>query len=86
MPTLIYEVLKETKHRQEKIRFSQAINHNDEHRKRERKLKTNYFLSGIGIALLATYAVFSFYPQVNTVIIVSLCGVGLFALITAWII
>lgn len=53
MPSLIYEVLKETKHQQDKIRFAQAMVHDSEDKKREKKLKTTYFLSGMGITLFA---------------------------------
>jgi ubiquinone biosynthesis protein len=86
MPTLIYEVLKETKHQQEKIRFSQVVNHNEYHKKREHKLKTNYFLISIGVALLTASAIFSLHPKMDTVTMLSLGGVGLFAIILAWII
>jgi len=58
MPSLIYEVLKETKHQQEKVRFSQ-MNTNSSHEKQQtKKTKMCYFLSGVVITLLITGTVF----------------------------
>lgn len=55
LPTLIYEALKETKQQQEKNRFSQALQHMHymETKQREKKIKIEYFVSGIGLTLLA---------------------------------
>lgn len=54
IPTLIYEVLKETKLQQEQIRFERATTHSNtiELRKRERKIKIEYFVAGIGFAAI----------------------------------
>jgi len=54
LPTLIYEVLKETKHQQEKLRFAQTIANSNAHedKNRERMLKIAYFLSGVGLTSL----------------------------------
>lgn len=54
LPTLIYETLKETKHQQEKIRFAQTCAHslNLEVKQREKKIKVEYFASGVGLTLL----------------------------------
>jgi ubiquinone biosynthesis protein len=54
LPTLIYETLKETKHQQEKIRFAQASAHTllMETKQREKKIKLEYFVGGVGITLL----------------------------------
>lgn len=59
LPTLIYEVLKETKHQQEKLRFKQESENNQaaEIQKRESKIKVEYFLSGAGIVLLGVILV-----------------------------
>lgn len=51
-PTLIYEVLKESKHRQEQLRFAQSENLDLEIKAHEKKIKIEYFLSGAGLTLL----------------------------------
>ncbi|VVC76870.1 putative protein kinase UbiB [Aquicella siphonis] len=55
LPTLIFEVLKETKHQQEKLRFRQeaANSQTEEIKRREWKIKAEYFLGGSGLTLLA---------------------------------
>jgi ubiquinone biosynthesis protein len=54
MPTLIYEVLKESKHQQEKLRFAQSnsATRSTESKKREKKIKFEYFVSGVGLTLI----------------------------------
>lgn len=54
IPTLIYEVLKESKHQQEKRRFTQeaANGLSLQHKQRESKLKVEYFLGGVGLSML----------------------------------
>jgi len=86
MPTLIYEVLKESKIQQEKNRFAQITNHTLQKKSQENKLKMSYFLSGIGLSLLAVTGVFLFHPPTSTALISASGGVGLFALIVAWVI
>lgn len=62
MPQLIYEVLKETKHKQEKIRFEQAAGMQyDEYNHRERVIKWRYFLGGLGLGLGGMLVTFLFY-------------------------
>ncbi len=61
MPTLIYEVLKETKRREEKNRFDSQAAQSVERDERLRKIKIRYFLGGVGLALLGTFAVMYFY-------------------------
>ncbi len=51
MPSLLYEVLKENKHSQEKSRFEQAMLEWHENNHREKKIKIEYFLGGIGLTL-----------------------------------
>ncbi|MBV9575818.1 MAG: ubiquinone biosynthesis regulatory protein kinase UbiB, partial [Gammaproteobacteria bacterium] len=51
IPTLLHEVLKEKKHQQEKTRFTQTTNF-PENNQRERKLKIEYFLGGVGLTVL----------------------------------
>lgn len=51
MPTLIYEVLKEKKHQQEKLRFGQITN-SSHYQKQEERTKIGYFLSGICFTLI----------------------------------
>ncbi len=55
MPTLIYEALKETKQRQEKIRFAESIPNAFwlENKKRENRIRLEYFFGGAGLMLLA---------------------------------
>lgn len=56
MPTLIYEVLKETKQQQERLRFAQVSINTDlqEAKQRERKVKIEYFAGGVGLTVVAT--------------------------------
>jgi len=60
IPTLIYEVLKETKLQQEKIRFEQSVADAkfQQKKNREHNLKTGYFLGGVIFALLTVGIVF----------------------------
>lgn len=55
IPAMIYEVLKENKHQQEKLRFEQTYAHTQliQTKQREKKLKLEYFISGVGLTLLA---------------------------------
>lgn len=55
LPTLIIEVLRETKHQQEKLRFQQesANGRSEASHSRETKVKIEYFLGGAGLTLLA---------------------------------
>jgi ubiquinone biosynthesis protein len=59
MPTLIYEVLKETKLMQEKIRFEQTVAEtvNQLKQSRERNLKISYFLGGLLTAIIVGAAI-----------------------------
>lgn len=54
IPTLIYEVLKETKQQQEKIRFAQtaAANAMIEKNRHQKKIKVGYFFSGMLVSLV----------------------------------
>jgi len=53
LPNLIYEVLKETKQNQERRRFVLVTKQDNLlHRRRERKIKIEYFLAGVGLTLL----------------------------------
>lgn len=54
MPTLIYEVLKESKHQQERLRFAQtaANSHLHETKRQEKKIKLEYFAGGVGLTLV----------------------------------
>ncbi len=58
MPILIYEVLKETKHRQENLRFSQSSAANNNHHYQDQGKnganKFIYFLSGVAVTLVIT--------------------------------
>lgn len=60
LPTLIYETLKETKHQQEKNRFTQASAYLQtlEIKQREKKIKFGYFIGGVGITLLVVLLFF----------------------------
>jgi ubiquinone biosynthesis protein len=62
MPTLIYEVLKEKKLQQEKVRFAQAMESNNgiEKIRRENALKRNYFFGGVTLAAVVAAGVFYF--------------------------
>lgn len=60
LPTLVYEVLKESKHQQEKTRFAQAADTQNELKKRERKLKFGYFFGGLVIASVAALVAYTF--------------------------
>jgi len=57
LPSLVYEVLKETKHQQEKIRFEQAQNGTQE-KSQARKIKMTYFLCGVVMTLFVGGMVF----------------------------
>lgn len=59
MPSLIYEVLRETKQHKERIRFKEITQHTKQ-RKREKFLKVNYFLLGVGITALSATLIFYF--------------------------
>lgn len=59
MPLMIYEVLKETKHRQERQRFAQMTALQGK-KGTSLGVKVGYFLSGAVVALLGTGAVFYF--------------------------
>jgi ubiquinone biosynthesis protein len=56
IPGMIYEVLREVKHQQEKIRFEQAAGNNINHSSHT-KTKIGYFIFGAAAALLSTAAV-----------------------------
>lgn len=57
MPSLIYEVLKECKQQQERLRFTNNVTHSLEQKKQATKLKINYFLAGSALTLLIVTAV-----------------------------
>jgi hypothetical protein len=78
-------VLKETKRQHEHTRFAQAAENSSENKK-EKKLKLAYFLSGIGIALLIASAAFYFHPVTEIAVVSVGGGIGLFALLAAWVI
>ncbi|MBX3708378.1 MAG: ubiquinone biosynthesis regulatory protein kinase UbiB [Gammaproteobacteria bacterium] len=54
VPILIYEILKETKQQQEKLRFAQATEttNGKEIKNREKKIKIEYFTAGVGLTML----------------------------------
>lgn len=59
IPSLVFEVLQETKIRQEKLRFAEGIvTHNE--KRRERNWKIAYFLSGMVISAFIGSAIFYF--------------------------
>jgi ubiquinone biosynthesis protein len=57
-PLLIYEVLKETKHRQEKRRFEEATERSKNSKSNSRLSNVLYFVSGASVAVLAMSALF----------------------------
>lgn len=58
IPTLIYEVLKETKHRQERLRFMHTMDNALKIKQQEKKIKIDYFLSGVVFTVLIALVVF----------------------------
>ena len=61
MPSLIYEVLKETKHQQEEARFSKTLSNSfAKEKEQQNQIKVRYFLSGIIITLVVG-SVFYFF-------------------------
>ncbi len=56
MPSLVFEVLQETKIRQEKLRFAETVNVSHV-KQRERLLKINYFISGALISAVIAGAI-----------------------------
>lgn len=85
IPTLIYEVLKESKIQQEKNRFTQAAAESHENNRKEKKLKKRFLLSGMGIALLVMTGALLAYHNADTTLISVSGGAGLIALIIAWL-
>lgn len=57
MPTLIYEVLKEKKHQQEKLRFMQIKGYSPLEATAKTTHKWRYFLSGVGVTAIVAAAV-----------------------------
>lgn len=84
MPALLYEVLKESKNQQEKARFNQSAP-KFEKQIRAKKIKLRYVLSGIGVALLASAAIFFTHPLSNTTLISASSATGVIALLAAWL-
>lgn len=57
IPSLLYEVLKEKKHQQEKVHFAQSAANANSEDQNARMTKIGYFLSGIVITLMVTGAI-----------------------------
>jgi len=57
LPTLVYEILKETKEKQEKSRFAQALA-NESREKNKHSIKITYFIGGVAVAAIILGTVF----------------------------
>lgn len=85
VPNLIYEVFSETKQQRERERFAQSIETISNGKKREKKIKARYFLSGTGISLLAASTLFLFNPIIDSTLAIVLAGAGVAAILAAGI-
>ena len=82
VPTLLYEVLQETKTQQDKARFNEQMLNatNQQTNKRSTKL---YSLMGAGLTLVGISVYLYFYPNPDTTVVKSMGIIGLVALVIA---
>lgn len=85
MPSLVYEILSEKKQQQEKMRFAQETPLSSQEKKCEKNIKARWFFNGIGMTLLAISTLFLIQPSIDTQLVGLTGGLGILALLSAWL-